>query len=135
MELLKTPTASLSIGNAGQPPSKRRAGGHGPTLADEVEWFSGPWTAEDGRDYGPAVTRWTRITGHRPPWPVALAPRGGMRLNPRFVEWMMGHVPGWITDVPGLKRTDMFKVIGGGVVQLQAEAAFQELLDDTRDEL
>jgi hypothetical protein len=35
--LFKTPTAQLAINGGSQHPSKRRAGGHGPTLADEVE--------------------------------------------------------------------------------------------------
>jgi len=36
-ELLKTPTAQLAINGGSQHPDKRKAGGHGPTLADEVE--------------------------------------------------------------------------------------------------
>jgi DNA (cytosine-5)-methyltransferase 1 len=35
--LLKTPTAQLAINGGSQHPDKRRAGGHGPTLADQVE--------------------------------------------------------------------------------------------------
>lgn len=35
--LLKTPTAQLSVNGGSQHPDKRRAGGHGPTLADEIE--------------------------------------------------------------------------------------------------
>ena len=35
--LLKTPTAQLAVNGGSQHPDKRRAGGHGPTLADEVE--------------------------------------------------------------------------------------------------
>lgn len=35
--LLKTPTAQLAINGGSQHPEKRKAGGHGPTLADEVE--------------------------------------------------------------------------------------------------
>lgn len=34
---LKTPTAQLAINGGSQHPGKRRAGGHGPTLADQVE--------------------------------------------------------------------------------------------------
>ena len=36
-KLLKTPTAQLAINGGSQHPDKRKAGGHGPTLADEVE--------------------------------------------------------------------------------------------------
>jgi len=35
--LLKTPTAQLAVNGGSQHPEKRKSGGHGPTLADEVE--------------------------------------------------------------------------------------------------
>lgn len=35
--LLRTPTAQLAVNGGSQHPAKRKAGGHGPTLADEVE--------------------------------------------------------------------------------------------------
>lgn len=35
--LLKTPTSQLAVNGGSQHPDKRRGGGHGPTLADEVE--------------------------------------------------------------------------------------------------
>lgn len=35
--LLKTPTSNLATNGGSQPPEKRKAGGHGPTLADQVE--------------------------------------------------------------------------------------------------
>ena len=35
--LLKTPTAQLAVNGGSQHPDKRREGGHGPTLADQVE--------------------------------------------------------------------------------------------------
>lgn len=45
--LLKTPTAQLASNGGSQHPDKRRAGGHGPTLADEVEHlFLTPVAAE-----------------------------------------------------------------------------------------
>jgi DNA (cytosine-5)-methyltransferase 1 len=37
LALLKTPTAQLAVNGGSQHPDKRRAGGHGPTLADQVE--------------------------------------------------------------------------------------------------
>jgi len=37
ISLLKTPTAQLAINGGSQAPAKRRSGGHGPTLADQVE--------------------------------------------------------------------------------------------------
>jgi hypothetical protein len=37
VHLLKTPTAQLAVNGGSQHPDKRREGGHGPTLADQVE--------------------------------------------------------------------------------------------------
>jgi DNA (cytosine-5)-methyltransferase 1 len=37
MQLLKTPTSQLAVNGGSQHPDKRKAGEHGPTLADEVE--------------------------------------------------------------------------------------------------
>jgi hypothetical protein len=36
-DLLKTPTAQIAVNGGSQHPDKRKHGGHGPTLADEVE--------------------------------------------------------------------------------------------------
>lgn len=36
--LLKTPTSNIASNGGSQHPDKRKKGGHGPTLADEVEW-------------------------------------------------------------------------------------------------
>ena len=37
LRVLKTPTSQLAVNGGSQHPEKRKAGGHGPTLADEVE--------------------------------------------------------------------------------------------------
>jgi len=37
LRLLKTPTSQLAVNGGSQHPDKRKAGGHGPTLADEIE--------------------------------------------------------------------------------------------------
>lgn len=36
-KLLKTPTSQLAVNGGSQHPDQRKAGGHGPTLADEIE--------------------------------------------------------------------------------------------------
>ena len=46
-DLLKTPTAQLAVNGGSQHPDKRRAGGHGPTLADQVEHLLPTPTAMD----------------------------------------------------------------------------------------
>lgn len=51
-----------------------------------------------------------------------------MQLNPEFVEWLMGLPAGHVTAVPGLTRNQKLKLLGNGVVPLQAAAAYAELL-------
>ena len=51
----------------------------------------------------------------------------GDRLNPGFIEYMMGLPKGWVTDV-GLSRTQQLKILGNGVVPQQAYYALQLLL-------
>jgi hypothetical protein len=45
--LLRTPTAQLAVNGGSQHPDKRKAGGHGPTLADEVEHLLPTPTAQE----------------------------------------------------------------------------------------
>ena len=49
------------------------------------------------------------------------------KLNPVFVEYLMGLPKGWVTDV-GLSRTQQLKILGNGVVPQQAYYALQLLL-------
>jgi hypothetical protein len=51
--LLRTPTAQLAVNGGSQHPDKRKAGGHGPTLADEVEHLLPTPTRQDGTKGGP----------------------------------------------------------------------------------
>ena len=53
-------------------------------------------------------------------------PKG--RLNPRFVEWMMGLPAGWVTDLD-LSRTQQLKMLGNGVVPQQAALAIRLLTE------
>jgi hypothetical protein len=53
--LLRTPTAQLATNGGSQHPDKRKAGGHGPTLADEVEHLLPTPTAQHSSGgYNPA---------------------------------------------------------------------------------
>lgn len=57
-QLLKTPTAQLAVNGGSQDPAKRREGGHGPTLADQVEHELLPTPqAGDGNGSGRAGER------------------------------------------------------------------------------
>lgn len=79
--------------------------------------------------YEPAITRWERIIGRPAPTPVETGPKGGARLSPRFVEWLMGLPAGHVTDVPGLSRNAQLKALGNGVVPQQAALALKLLTD------
>jgi len=56
VSLLKTPTAQLAVNGGSQHPDKRKAGGHGPTLADQVEHLLPTPQATDGTKWGPGQT-------------------------------------------------------------------------------
>ncbi len=92
------------------------------------------WDDADGRGpidwagYGPAIARWAAVLGRPAPGPTVLGKRGGRQLSPAFVEFLMGLPEGWVTDVPGLSRNQMLKILGNGCVPLQCEAALRHLL-------
>lgn len=142
--LFKTPTANLGSCGAAQHPDKRKAGGHGPTLADEVCFLlnvapedqpaDGPHSPATwwGR-FAAAVYRWEMLTGKAAPVPVMRGPRGGIKLSPRFCEWLMGLPEGWVTDVPGVSVSEQLARIGNGVVPAQAYMAFK-LLREARQQ-
>ena len=68
--LLKTPTAQLGTGTGSQHPDKRKAGGHGPTLADEAEHLLPTPTARDHKGHNGRHDQ-TCLTGALLPTPRA----------------------------------------------------------------
>ncbi|MFN9901612.1 MAG: hypothetical protein ACK55Z_23090 [bacterium] len=50
------------------------------------------------------------------------------KLNPQFVEYMMGLPKGWVTDLD-ISRSQQLKILGNGVVPQQAYYALQLLCD------
>jgi len=78
--------------------------------------------------YAPAIHRWELVLGRPAPAPTELAPKGGQRLAPRAVEFMMGVPDGHVTGVPGVSRNDQLKALGNGVVPQQAAAAIRVML-------
>ncbi|MFG3255280.1 hypothetical protein [Streptomyces sp. NPDC048172] len=46
--MLKTPTSNIATNGGSQHPAKRKEGGHGPNLADEIEWLLPTPKASDG---------------------------------------------------------------------------------------
>ena len=96
-----------------------RRGGCSPELGlTGVEWGV----------YGPAIHRWERALGRVAPSPTASGRRGGQQLAPQFVEWMMGLPVGHVTNVPGLSRNEMLKILGNGCVPQQATEAVRWLI-------
>jgi DNA (cytosine-5)-methyltransferase 1 len=151
------PTAvAQDAGAARSAGSPRRYGGTGKigyTLTDRLAPRGGDRFAGWG-PYAAAVERWEAITGRPAPCPVmASAPtkrrirdcaaetgldgyaaagaiRAGLwgaQLDPLFSEWLMGIPPGRVTAVPGLSRNERLRLIGNGVVTLQAAAGVAEL--------
>jgi DNA (cytosine-5)-methyltransferase 1 len=77
--------------------------------------------------YAPAITRWELTIGRLAPSPT-VAGNDKRRLNPQFVEWMMGLPDGWVTG-HGLSAAKELKMLGNGVVPQQARAAINQLLE------
>lgn len=124
-----TPTASMGTG----PSTSGRAGGMNlqtavVTLSLSRHSEPGLWLGEDGADYREAVHRWEEILGRPAPNPTEPSERSklGRRLNPRFVEWMMGLPEGYVTD-SSLNRGAQLKMLGNGVVPQQALEALKLL--------
>jgi DNA (cytosine-5)-methyltransferase 1 len=79
--------------------------------------------------YGDAIRRWEHTIGREAPRPTQPGTRGGERLNPQFVEWMMGLPAGHVTNPAiGISRNQQLKALGNGVVPQQAAAAIRHLL-------
>lgn len=79
--------------------------------------------------YAPAILQWSDITA---PAPAPTEPNRNdkPRLNPRFSEWMMGWPAGWVCDLVDagiISRNDALRIIGNGVVTLQAAAGLRRL--------
>ena len=112
---------------AGTQRDKRQAAGRGVQLGDDAS----------GRDllggdrigwgkYGPAISRWERVSGRSAPEPTIPGANGRPRLSPIFVEWMMGLPAGHVTG-HGLRPSACLKILGNGVVPQQAALALRML--------
>lgn len=83
--------------------------------------------AQSWGKYEPAIRRWESVT-RLAPAPTEPNRNGNPRLAPPFPEWMMGWPAGWVTDVPGISRNDMLRIIGNGVCPQQAVVALEWLV-------
>jgi DNA (cytosine-5)-methyltransferase 1 len=85
----------------------------------------------DWGKYGPAIKRWESVLERAAPAPTTPGRNDRPRLNPQFVEWMMGLPDGWVTG-HGLSAAKELKMLGNGVVPQQAHAAITQLLERTQ---
>ena len=76
-------------------------------------------------EYTDAIVRWEQLT--RPAPDATVLVNGKRRLNPVFVEWMMGLPEGWVTG-HGLSAAKTLKMLGNGVCPQQARAAINGLI-------
>ena len=127
-------------GSAAYPSSQRHGGGERPAGVGRVgsqaegsgrdssaAWQEpGAGSVARWGDYAPAINRWQHVIGRAAPSPT-IQRAGRDRLNPVFVEWMMGLPEGWVTG-HGLSASQELKMLGNGVVPQQAALALH-LLD------
>ncbi|NNG36916.1 DNA cytosine methyltransferase [Nakamurella aerolata] len=120
--LLPTPRHSDGPhGTVSDTPAARRHVAEGRGTLPEVAA-----TTQDWQKYERAIRHWEART--RPaPAPTITGPKGGQRISPDFVDWMMGWPAGW-TAVPGVSRPQRLSLGGDGVVPQQAAAALRIML-------
>ena len=83
LALLKTPTAQLGSNGGSQHPGKRRAGGHGPTLDDQVSWELLPTPAAGNFSDGESLESWEARRQRN----LAKGINGNGQGTPLAVEW------------------------------------------------
>jgi DNA (cytosine-5)-methyltransferase 1 len=86
-------------------------------------------TRENWGKYSAAIEKWERVTRSFAPSPT-IPYKDRARLNPAFVEWMMGLPAGHVTG-HGLSTAQELKMLGNGVVPQQAALALQLLAVST----
>jgi DNA (cytosine-5)-methyltransferase 1 len=87
---------------------------------------SGGISAVNWGQFEPAIRRWESVLGRQSPAPSVLSANGKPRLNPIFVEWMMGLPVGHVTG-HSLSSAQELKMLGNGVCPQQAVRALQLL--------
>ena len=85
--------------------------------------------------YSQAIARHEEIFGRLSPHPLDFLTTASVegRLSPPFVEWMMGLPEGWITDIPGITRSNQIKLLGNGVIPRQAEEGIRRCITALKD--
>ena len=122
MRLLPTPSVADAAGG-----HERRGGKRGDELL--LKGLAKHGHLDRFGEYAPAIASHERLAGRPAPDPTEPGPSGKPRLSARFVEFMMCLPEGWVTDVPGLSRSEQLALLGNGVVPPQAAAALRHLLE------
>jgi DNA (cytosine-5)-methyltransferase 1 len=107
----------------------------GPFTRPPAEWdglpvATGRSHSTDWGQYTQAIHRWENTIGRPAPNPTIMGRHNKPRLNPEFVEWMMGLPSGWVTG-HNLSPAQCLKMLGNGVVPQQARYAIQQLTERT----
>ena len=126
IDLLPTPTATQPGGTAEMHLARKRSGKMNrpnPTVTDlRMKIESQGLSLINWKQFAPAVEHHAEVLERRPPEPTVDG-----KLNPVFVEWMMMLPEGHVADVID-RRTAALKILGNGVVPLQAAVAVGGLL-------
>ena len=79
--------------------------------------------------YADAIARWEHITGREAPAPALLTETTVPRPASRFVEWLMGLEPGWVTQSTlELTVIQQLAALGNGVLPSQSVLALKRML-------
>ena len=98
----------------------------GSTQQRERTWGESNPGSDWGK-YTPVIQRWELVVNRSAPAPT-IVHNDKQRLNPVFVEWMMGLEEGHVTG-HGLSFAQELKMLGNGVVPQQARAAVAQLME------
>lgn len=122
-ELMPTP---LTTSGRGYSNPEVEAGNPKKRLVAEVEILRRSETAWG--KFEPVIRHWEEVMGRPAPEPtIQSSEEKRSELNPVFVEWMMSLPEGWVTG-HGLSTKEELKILGNGVVPMQAALALRLLL-------
>ena len=121
----REPATDSSGAERGGAESEHLSAASGPT----TESGERAGTPTDWGKYALAITRWERVLGRTAPDPTIVGANGRPRLNPVFVEWMMGLDLGHVTG-HGLRAAQELKALGNGVCPQQAFLALRMILGE-----
>ena len=122
LSLLPTPSVADAAGG-----HERRGGKRGDELL--LKGLAKHGHLDRFGTYAPAIASHERLAGRPAPDPAEPGPSGKPRLSARFAEFMMCLPDGWVTDVPGLSRSEQLALLGNGVVPPQGAAALRHLIE------